>query len=165
MAGSPKGQLSLDTNLVLDLANGQDFAHDFREEFQGRGYILRLPPTVLAELEYLILFGIEKNQRLAQMASNELATWSLTPFDLPEVHHAVAETFARRLQNLQLIPEEEFHDGLILGETALARIPILVTSDKHLLNIEEGDLLSALKGADLCPVRTVHPKRLLRALH
>jgi hypothetical protein len=165
MAGSPKGQLSLDTNLVLDLAKGQDFAHDFREEFQRRGYILRLPPTVLEELEYLILFGIEKNRRLAQVASNELPTWSLIPFDLPEIHHAVAESFARRLQNLQLIPEEEFHDGLILAETALGQIPLLVTSDKHLLNIEEGALLSVLKGADLCAVRTVHPKGLLRALH
>ncbi len=56
MAGSPKGQLSLDTNLPLDLAEPQDFAHEFREEFQRRGYVLRLAPTVLAELEYLILF-------------------------------------------------------------------------------------------------------------
>ncbi len=54
MAGSPKGQLSLDTNLPLDLAEPQDFAHEFREEFQQRGYALRLAPTVLAELELLL---------------------------------------------------------------------------------------------------------------
>ena len=45
MAGSPKGQLSLDTNLPLDLAEPQDFAHEFREEFQQRamssGWLLR----------------------------------------------------------------------------------------------------------------------------
>lgn len=131
MAGSPKGQLSLDTNLVLDLATGQDFAHDFREEFHRRGYVLRLPPTVLAELEYLILFGLEKNRKLAQVASEKLEAWNLTPFDLPEIYHAVAERFARALQNQRLIPQDEFHDGLILAETALARIPLLVTSDKH----------------------------------
>ena len=89
MAGSPKGQLSLDTNLPLDLAKARDFAHQFLEEFQQRGYVLRLPPTVLAELEYLILFGSEKNRRLAELASGKLGSWRLTPFDLPEVHHVV----------------------------------------------------------------------------
>ena len=46
MVGSRKRQLSLDTNLLLDLAQPQDFAHEFREEFQGRGYALVLAPTV-----------------------------------------------------------------------------------------------------------------------
>jgi hypothetical protein len=94
MAGSPKGQLSLDTNLPLDLAKALDFAHQFREEFQQRGYVLRLPPTVLAD----------------------------------------------------------------------AGIPLLVTSDKHLLDIDEDALLLACNEADLPPVRPVHPKGLLRAL-
>ena len=58
MVGSPKRKLSLDTNLPLDLARAQDFAHEFREEFQHRGYVLMLAPTVLAELEFLILFSI-----------------------------------------------------------------------------------------------------------
>jgi hypothetical protein len=164
MAGSPKRQLSLDTNLPLDLAKALDFAHEFREEFQQRGYVLRLSPTVLAELEYLILSGSEKNRRLAEVAFGRLGSWRLTPFDLPEVHHVVAERFARRLQHQRLIPEDEFHDGLILAETALGGIPLLVTSDKHLLGIDEADLLLACNEADLPPVRPVHPKGLLRAL-
>jgi hypothetical protein len=40
----------------------------------------------------------------------------------------------------------------------------LVTSDKHLLNIDEDTLLLAFNEADLSPVRPVHPKRLLRVL-
>lgn len=43
-------QLALDTNVLLDLAEGADFAHDFKETFQGKGYVLRLPPMVVAEL-------------------------------------------------------------------------------------------------------------------
>lgn len=164
MAGSPKGQLSLDTNLPLDLAKAQDFAHEFREEFQRRGYVLRLPPTVLAELEYLILYGSEENRRLALLASGNLETWRLTPFDLPEIHHLVAEQFARRLQHQRLIPEDEFNDGLILAETSLASIPLLVTSDKHLLDIDEDALALACDEADLPAVQPVHPKALLRAL-
>ncbi len=164
MAGGPKRQLSLDTNLPLDLARGLDFAHDFREQFQGRGYFLRLPPTVLAELEYLVLFGGGPSRRLAEIAFANIETWRLTPFDLPEVQRAVAQNFARHLQHRRLIPDDEFHDGLILAETALAEIPILATSDRHLLEIEEDALLLAFDESDLAPVRPGHPKRLLRAL-
>ena len=49
MAGSPKKSLALDANLLLDLAEERDFAHEFREEFQGRGYSFAVPPTALAE--------------------------------------------------------------------------------------------------------------------
>lgn len=164
MAGDPKKQLSLDTNLVLDLAGGQDFAHDFRETFQRHGYVLRLPPTVVVELEYLIVSGNSSRRQLAETAAREIKRWGLTPFDLPEVHHTIAEQFVRRLQEQRLIPEEEFHDGLILAETSLAGIPLLVTSDKHLLDIDEDALLLAFNAADLPAVRPVHPKPLLRAL-
>jgi len=46
----PRKQLALDTNLLLDLAADGDFAHDFKEVFQSRGYCLLAPPTVLSEL-------------------------------------------------------------------------------------------------------------------
>jgi hypothetical protein len=70
----------------------------------------------------------------------------------------------RGLLRQRLIPEDEFNDGLILAETSLAEIPLLVTSDKHLLNIDEDALLLAFNEADLSPVHPVHPKRLLRVL-
>jgi hypothetical protein len=53
---------------------------------------------------------------------------------------------------------------LILAETSFAGIPLLVTSDKHLLNIEGETLVLAFSEAELIPVHPVHPKRLLRAL-
>ena len=40
MVSSPKKQLALDSNLLLDLAGEKDFAHEFREEFQRRGYAI-----------------------------------------------------------------------------------------------------------------------------
>ena len=40
MALTPRKQLSLDTNLLFDLAEEKDFAHDFREEFRRLGYRL-----------------------------------------------------------------------------------------------------------------------------
>ncbi len=53
------------------------------------------------------------------------------------------------------------NDGIILAETALAEISILVTRDKHLLDIDETSLAVAFNEADLIPVKPVHPKRLL----
>ncbi len=63
-----------------------------------------------------------------------------------------------------LAPEEEVNDGLILAETSLADIPLLITSDRHLLGADEETLLLAFHDADLPPVHPVHPRRLLRAL-
>ncbi|MCI0534165.1 MAG: hypothetical protein L0Z50_02940 [Verrucomicrobiales bacterium] len=45
-----------------------------------------------------------------------------------------------------------------------ASIPLLVTSDKHLLDVDEDALLLAFNDADLLPVHPSHPKRLLKAL-
>ena len=47
-AHKPRKQLGLDTNVLLDLAEGADFACDFKETFQNKGYVLRLPPMVVA---------------------------------------------------------------------------------------------------------------------
>jgi predicted nucleic acid-binding protein len=164
MADSRKRQLSLDTNLLLDLAAPKDFAHEFREEFQGRGYTLALAPTVLFELEYLLTYGSGSHRLLASRAAEQVGRWQLTPFDLSEVNQSIAERFSRLLQQKRLIPADEFNDGLILGETSLAEIPLLVTSDRHLLDVNPDALLLAFQEADLPPVHPVHPKRLLKAL-
>jgi hypothetical protein len=76
----------------------------------------------------------------------------------------IGERFVRGLLRQRLIPEDEFNDGLILAETSLAKIPLLVTSDKHLLDMDEDALLLAFNEADLAPVHPVHPKNLLRAM-
>jgi hypothetical protein len=62
------------------------------------------------------------------------------------------------------LPANEINDGMILAETALADIPVLVTRDRHLLNIEEVDLLVCLQAADLPPVKPAHPRLLWRAI-
>ena len=164
MAASPKKQLALDTNLLLDLAEGHDFAHEFREEFQARGYDFLLPPTAAAELNTLSIYGGEPEKTFANAALNELRNWRCEPFPLSDVKLAIAEQFRHRLSDLMLIPDEEWNDGLILAESSLAGIPLLVSSDKHLLNIDADALLLAFNEADLLPVHPLHPKRLLRAL-
>ena len=164
MAASPKKQLALDANLLLDLAEGKDFAHDFKDEFQARGYEFLLPPTAAAELNILSIFGGEPQRTLANQALAKLRAWKCQPFSLSDTRLAIAEQFRRRLSELQLIPDEEWDDGLILAETSLGNIPMLVTSDAHLLDMDEDALRLAFNAADLLPVHPVHPKRLLKAL-
>lgn len=85
-------------------------------------------------------------------------------FHVSSTQLSIALRFAPRLIDFSLIPETEQNDGKILVQSSLAKIPLLVTSDKHLLDIDEDALLLAFNEADLFPVHPSHPKRLLKAL-
>ena len=160
-----KKQLSLDTNFVFDLAGDKDFAHEFREIFQSKGYALVLPPTAAHELHLIFTHGDSAAEReLARTALTRLLQWGIHPFDLDSTAEAICGQFVRGLFQQHLLPEDEFNDGLILAETSLAGIPMLVTSDKHLLDIDEDALRLAFNEADLLPVSPLHPMNLLRAL-
>jgi predicted nucleic acid-binding protein len=52
MEATSRKRLSLDTNVLFDLADRRDFAHDFREACQCRGYTLVISPTVVSELYF-----------------------------------------------------------------------------------------------------------------
>lgn len=164
MAASPKKSLALDTNLLLDLAGEKDFAHEFREEFASRGYSLLVPPTVVTELTFFAFQEHASQHELATIALERIGIWDCLPFELSSSQLAIAQRFAVRLMEASLIPETELNDGKILTQTSLVQIPMLVTSDAHLLGIDEEALLLALNEADLSPVHPVHPKRLLKAL-
>ena len=164
MVASPKKSLALDTNLLLDLAGKKDFAHEFKEEFCSRGYSLLVPPTVVAELMFFASLKDASQQVLANVALEKIGVWKCQPFSLSSTQLAIAMRFATRLLEASLIPETEQNDGKILAQTSLARIPILVTSDKHLLDVDEDALLLAFNDADLLPVHPSHPKRLVKAL-
>ena len=166
MAGPAQRKLlSLDANLVFDLAREKDFAHEFLETFLARGYGLVLPPAAVYEIHIIHSSGeLAQEREWAGVALANLQRWRIRPFDLDGPSEAIAEQFAMRLLHRRLIPDDEFDDGLILAQTSLAGVPLLVTSDKHLLDIDEDELLLAFNDADLFPVRPVHPKRLVRAL-
>ena len=164
MAASPKKSLALDTNLLLDLAEGKDFAHEFKEEFSRRNYSLFVPPTVVAELAFFVSLQDAPQHEIARVALEKIGVWKCQPFALSSTQLAIGIRFATRLMDAALIPETEPNDGKILAQTSLAGIPMLVTSDKHLLHIDEDALLLAFNEADLVPVHPAHPKNLLRAL-
>ena len=160
-----KKQLSLDANIAFDLSEDKDSALDFPEFLQRKGYALVLPPTAVHELHVILADGDSLAEReLAQTALTHLLRWGIRPFDLDATEEAICEQFVRGLLRQRLLPDDALNDGLILAETSLAKIPMLVTADKHLLNIDEDALLLAFNEANLAPVHPLHPKRLLGLL-
>ena len=166
MAGQEKKKrLALDTNILFDLAAGQDFAHDFIGVFIEKGYVFSVPPTVVQELSAFAFKQSDDGKRdLAIAALRDMRGWGIEPYDLKSVGHGITEQFAQLLFLKKMLPEDELNDGLILAETALAHIPVLVTSDRHLLDIEASELKVIFDERDLFPVTVFHPKRLLRAI-
>ena len=89
--------------------------------------------------------------------------WKLGSYDLIPVGHGITEQFTKKLTERGLPPEAEINDGLILAEASLSACSALVTSDRHLLNIEPEHLFTVFQDSDLQPVTVAHPRNLLRA--
>jgi hypothetical protein len=164
MERKPLKKLSLDTNLLFDLADQKDFAHDFRETYQGKGYSLVISPTVVAELFFLSEHGDSEEKRLAAAALAGVGNWDIQPFPLTGVQLDLARHFATVLIERNLLPDSEINDAFILAESAVGAIPLVVSSDHHLLAIDHDKLRDACAETDLHPTLPVSPRRLLRAL-
>ncbi len=146
------------------MARGGDVALEFQETFSTRGYELLITPRVVAELRWLELYGNPTERDDAAVVFEKLRQWGVKPLDLSGTSQAIAWRFADALLRKRLIPEAELGDARVVGETAIADLPVLITFGKHLLDIDEDELYLALEEADLSRVSIVHPGRLLRAI-
>jgi len=149
----------------MDLSRGSDWAHGFLEAFRQLGYELLVPPTVVTELTWLVVGDQPEDAANARRALKQMdEPWRLMPFELSAVHEAVATRFASLLIERELLPEGEMCDGIILAETSLQSVPLLASSDNHLLGLEDFALKLAFAEADLKPVAVASPRRLLKAI-
>ncbi len=155
-------RFALDSNVLIDLGERRSFAFAFLEAYRSQGFAV--PPTVVQELTHLALDVDHPATKFAFEALANMRQWDIFPYDLKSVGHGITDIAAGKLISKGLLPEEEFNDGLIIVETALACIPSLVTSDNHLLDINQAQLIRALGEIDLPPVTIFHPKSLLRAI-
>lgn len=103
-ANRPRKQLALDTNVLLNLAEGKDFAHAFREVFQATGYALRFTPTVLAELVFARVEGEPRQQELAALSLQQVSQWQIVLAEMNSVEEVVAEQFAEQIMQMKLLP-------------------------------------------------------------
>lgn len=162
MAESLNKRCALDVNFLLDLAERRDFALAFLE-LAGEYYCpLCLCPTAFIELEYLAKTGAPKQKKAAAISVNSLHKWAVYVFDLTPVEHGCTKEFARRLIRKGYLDEEEYNDGLILGEAGCFGIPILVTSDSHLLDIPQNVVTAELRAADFFPTVVASPQKIVR---
>jgi predicted nucleic acid-binding protein len=164
MEVSSQKKLSLDTNILFDLAEEEDFAHDFREAYQQKGYSLLICPTVVAELYFFLELGAADEERPARTAIAKLALWDILAAPLTASQLRAARNLAKKICNSGLLPPEEVNDANILTESAVAGIPLVVSSDNHLLNIEQDSLRAIFLDAGIVPTLTASPRRLLRAI-
>ncbi|MBX3743820.1 MAG: type II toxin-antitoxin system VapC family toxin [Verrucomicrobiae bacterium] len=156
-------RFALDTNVLYALAGGENWAHAFREKFQERGFALFATPTVIEELAHAATEKEGEEQALAGVALRDLRGWGATPLPLSPVEHGIAEKVAREAIWRCKLPSDELHDALILAEASLCDLPVLVTSDRHLLDADSDAISLCLANFDLPPVNVAHPKALLRA--
>lgn len=149
----------VDTNVLIDLGEGKIFAQRFLAKFRSHG--LAAPPTVIQELTYIATQETHPACKHAMEVLINLRRWEIKTYDLMSAGHGITGVNAEKLISSGLLPEGEFQDGLILIETALHCIPVLITSDIHLLGINPAKLANKLEEFDLRPVSIFHPMAML----
>lgn len=164
MAAPGIRRFAIDVNFVLDLAAGADFAHRLKDVLIEQGYSFDLPHTAVVELALIARnFGHPANG-LATKGMQSLSRWNVTPRDLAAVEHGIADEFARDLIKRGLLPLQERNDGLILAEASLIGATHLLSSDRHLTNIDAAELRFIFESRHLRPVDVVRPREMARLL-
>jgi hypothetical protein len=157
-----KKRFALDSNILIDLGEQKDFAHTFLRVHRAQGFAV--PPTVVQELLLLAENKSHQASQAALIALSNIRHWDILPYDLISLGHGITDINTHKLMARGLLPEDEYNDGSIIIETALACIPVLVTSDNHLLRINPSQLAKALIEFDLQPITIIHPKELQRPI-
>ena len=157
--------LALDTNVFFDLADGARFAHAFKDAFQSRGYALKAPPTVLAEIANFSVHGSDHQKELAITTLKCLTEWKITPIILSDVEQAYRKNFMSLVEQRSILPDGEINDSRILAETSIGGVQVPVTSDSGILGADQAELSLAFDDAGLAVVAPAHPARLHKALH
>lgn len=162
--GLQRKRLALDTNVLLDMAAGYEFALRFKRTFQARKFALYYTPGVAAELHHLSVSGTAEQRERAGTALDHLIEWGITPIILTDVQKRYRKNFMGFVEHRGILPKGEINDARILADTAIAEIPMLVTSDAGILEADQIALSLAFEDAGLPVVHPVHPARLTRSL-
>jgi predicted nucleic acid-binding protein len=149
-------RFALDTNVLIDLGEELPFAQRFLATHRNSG--LAVPPTVVQELVHISQKKGNRAQPFALAALQNMRRWNITPYDLRAVGHGITDVSAQKLMRDGILEDGECNDGYIIIETALHCIPILISSDIHLLKINPSRLVRALNEFHLPPVTIYHPK-------
>jgi predicted nucleic acid-binding protein len=153
-----KPQIALDTNVLLDYANDEDFVVKCFASIKKhcpKSSIFILP-TVIDELNHHSKRPGQEG-RLALKALGNILGWGFKPISVVPVGNGIVEETARKIRSAGLLPDEEINDSYIIAEAALANVEILISSDCHLKDIDHTALKQLLDGCDLANTTIVPP--------
>jgi predicted nucleic acid-binding protein len=157
--GAGTRRCAVDTNFLIDLASETPAAQGLLGLLQGARFSVIATHTVLHELGGIAQAPRKRAYAEAAIALQNLRGWQITAVDLIPVGRGICSEFAENLIKKGLLPNDEFHDGVIVVEAAF-----LISSDAHLAEISPGDLKVALTAADLGSVDVVKPRNFFNAL-
>jgi predicted nucleic acid-binding protein len=107
-------RLALDTNVLIDRANGEPFAIDFIEFARHRGLTLCATYTVLAELDVISENGTAEEQAAASHALTALRyAWNIDPIDPSDVELEYRKNFVSIAMDRKVLPPSEINDARI----------------------------------------------------
>ena len=148
----PSPLVAVDSNVPLDLADGNESVLDALNTIRGRLSNARfvVTPSVFQELVHVALEdSVAARRALGQSALHQLKEWQFDLLEIVPVGHGIVESIAQRLRAAGLLPEEEVHDSLILAEAALLGCAVLLTSDAHLRGLDYARLTWELNACDV----------------
>jgi hypothetical protein len=155
--------LSLDTDILIRLGQGEEWMHLFAELAQEHGHALRATPMAMDELKDKRTSGRSAAIRAgARRAWDHMQEWGVLPV-LPKD----AETSRRiiwlagQLRRKGWLPELEYRDSMILAQTSLAKIPVLVAIDGH-YHTDNIRLVASLSDLEVPTVLIQDPRDLAR---
>jgi predicted nucleic acid-binding protein len=159
-------RLAADTHVLLDLVERVENVLDALATIDQRlpNADRLVTPSVLDELAFLSDSGQTRQVRAAarkaiQGLRDEHRFRPLLELPLPPDS---AEELAAEIRRRRLLPAEEIHDYLILGETALLGCGILLTSDEHLRSIDHEQMTLLLHPYELAPPVIATPREIVR---
>ncbi len=131
--------LAADTNVGMDLAQGDDWVLDAIATIRRRlpESSLLIPPTVSEEMAWLANHAEEPSVRdAAHDFLRRHRTWGFQLLHTVPLGDAYVAKIAERLLCEALLPPGETNDARILAESAALGCSVLLTSDEHLRAID-----------------------------
>jgi predicted nucleic acid-binding protein len=156
---------AIDTNPLIDWAEGRDDIPDCFAIIKEKrpDVTILVPPTVLDELGH---FYLTNQANLGATALKALrlirAEPLLKPVNLVPVGRGIVEINAERLRKHKLIEEGEINDSFILAESGLLNCDVLLTSDRHLIDIDWKKLSAVMKSFDGSVPLICSPRAIVR---
>ena len=166
-APDPKQTLvALDTNVLLDLSEGDETAIDCVENFRNRLAQVQfvVPPTVIQELAHFAVDGETNRERASarRALQSMVRNWGFTPFDCVPVGNGIVDETGRKIRQRGLLPDDEINDSFVIVEAGLIGASVLVSSDGHLWGIDQFKLRQVLEDADISVPVIFSPAQVVR---